>query len=35
MLSVLFLPIDKLTQGQAEVPVSSDERNDAYRKEIM
>lgn len=29
------IPIDKLTQGQAEVPVPNDERNDAYRKEIM
>lgn len=29
------IPIDKLTQGQAEVSVPNDERNDAYRKEIM
>ena len=29
------IPIDKLTQGQAEAPVPNDERNDAYRKEIM
>ena len=29
------IPIDKLTQGRAEVPVPNDERNDAYRKEIM
>ncbi len=29
------IPIDKLTQGQAEVPVPNDERNDVYRKEVM
>lgn len=29
------IPIDQLTQGQAEAPVPNDERNDAYRKEIM
>lgn len=29
------IPIDKLTQGQAEVSVPNDERNDDYRKEIM
>ena len=29
------IPIDKLTQGQAEAPVPNDERNDSYRKEIM
>ena len=29
------IPIDKLTQGQAEAPVPNAERNDAYRKEIM
>ena len=29
------IPIDQLTQGQAEAPVPSDERNDVYRKEIM
>ena len=29
------IPIDQLTQGRAEVPVPNDERNDAYRKEIM
>ena len=27
--------IDQLTQGWAEEPVPNDERNDAYRKEIM
>lgn len=29
------IPIDKLTQGWAEVPVPNDERNDVYRKEVM
>lgn len=29
------IPIDKLTPGQAEMSVPNDERNDAYRKEIM
>ena len=29
------IPIDKLTQGRAEVPVPNDERNDVYRKEVM
>ena len=29
------IPIDQLTQGRAEAPVPNDERNDAYRKEIM
>lgn len=29
------IPIDKLTQGQAEAPVPNDERNDVYRKEVM
>ena len=29
------IPIDQLTQGQAEAPVPNYERNDAYRKEIM
>ncbi len=29
------IPVDKLTQGQAEAPVPNDERNDIYRKEIM
>ena len=29
------IPIDKLTHGQAEVPVPNDKRNDVYRKEIM
>lgn len=29
------MPIEQLTQGQAEMSVPNDERNDAYRKEIM
>ena len=29
------IPIDQLTQGQAEAPVSNDERNDVYRNKIM
>lgn len=29
------IPIDKLTQRQAEAPVPNDERNDVYRKEVM
>ena len=37
ILSAVLEPIliDQLTQGQAEAPVPSDERNDVYRKEIM
>ena len=29
------IPIDQLTQRQAEAPVPNDERNDVYRKEVM